>query len=263
VQLTVKMKNYNLILQKFTKSVSASKQPFFTNPLLEIIFLVSLVGPLLLVVVGEILSLSLLHTVAIGKDVVNLYLPLTACVLALAVVLLRNPMYALLSLIGVFVNAVIIYIASGAVFLGLVFLIVYVGAVAILFLFVIMLLNVKSLTAKREVPLVQHTSQLIAVVVLAALSLRFLIELLPAINHSVLLSSELLAAQELTTAEAVVRYVNQQAGDVFTFYTLYTDHGALFLLITYILLIAMLGAIVLATKAHEEEAPIKGPRSNC
>src|SRR5688572_12559744 len=110
----------NFVSLKFTSCVALLR-----NTILVVVFLI----PVLLIL-GVILDLALLQTVAIGTKVVNLYLPLAACNLAIGVVLFRNPMYALLSLIGVFLSAVVIYIASGAMFLGLVFLIVYVGAVA-------------------------------------------------------------------------------------------------------------------------------------
>lgn len=100
-------------------------------------------------------GVALLHTtillVAISAStVLNLVLPLLSVVFALGVILYRNPIYALLSLIGVFLATVLFYIGNGAEFIGLVLLIVYVGAVSILFLFVLMLLNVKSLTSTKR-----------------------------------------------------------------------------------------------------------------
>lgn len=94
---------------------------------------------------------------SIGSLIMRLFVPILACTLAVAVPLLRNPMHALLSLVGVFLSTVLFYLGAGSEFIGLVFLIVYVGAVAILFLFVIMLLNVKSLTS--DVKVVQFATQ--------------------------------------------------------------------------------------------------------
>jgi NADH-quinone oxidoreductase subunit J len=216
------------------------------------------IAPVLLVLVVDLLNLTLKY-ITINNENISLYASLLACVLATAVVLFRNPMYSLLSLIGVFFSVVAVYVVSGAVFLGIVFLIVYVGAVAILFLFVIMLLNVKSLTADKEAPLLQHISQFVALAISATLSAHFITILTPAVNRLVLRNTELLALQEATVSEAVMHYVNQQSEDVLAFRALYTEHSALFLIITYILLVAMLGAIVLATKTHEEETSIKGP----
>jgi NADH:ubiquinone oxidoreductase subunit 6 (subunit J) len=116
----------------------------------------STVGFVSVVVLGHLLAR---RTVDASSGLIRLLIPLCAVLLALAVAALRNPMHSLLSLIGVFLLAVVIYVANGAEFLGLVFLIVYVGAVAILFLFVIMLLNVKSLTSSDT--LIERSSQLL------------------------------------------------------------------------------------------------------
>jgi len=251
------MKTNNFSLQTPPKN-SHPTQPFFQHVTSELLFGLVLTGPALLVLVGAVFALIALYTVSIGKVAIALYFPLVSYVLAAAVATARNPMHALLALIGVFVSAVVIYITAGAQFLGLVFLIVYVGAVAILFLFVVMLLNVNSLIPKKEVPLLQHASQFATLAVVGALFIRLMTGLVPATNRTVLTNNELLSSHEATTAEAVNHYVTQQAGDIFIFSTLYTEHGSPFGLITQILLIAMLGAIVLANKTHEEEHVIKG-----
>ena len=62
---------------------------------------------------------------------------------SLFVVISKNPVHSILSLILVFFNAASLLIILGAEFLAMLFVIVYVGAVAVLFLFVIMMLNVK------------------------------------------------------------------------------------------------------------------------
>jgi NADH-quinone oxidoreductase subunit J len=95
------------------------------------------------------LHFSLLLSVTVVPLIMDLGFPLLSIVFGLSVILHRNPMHALLSLIGVFLATVLFYLGNGAAFTGLVFLIVYVGAIAILFLFVVMLLNVKSLTTKH------------------------------------------------------------------------------------------------------------------
>lgn len=59
------------------------------------------------------------------------------------VIISKNPVHSILSLILVFFNAASLLLILGAEFLAMLFIIVYVGAVAVLFLFVIMMLNVK------------------------------------------------------------------------------------------------------------------------
>jgi len=61
---------------------------------------------------------------------------------AVAVVTVRNPIYAALFLILAFFSSAAIWILLEAEFLGVVLVLVYVGAVMVLFLFVIMMLDI-------------------------------------------------------------------------------------------------------------------------
>ena len=61
---------------------------------------------------------------------------------ALAVIVARNPVHAVLFLILTFFNAAGLFVLLGAEFLAMLLVIVYVGAVAVLFLFVVMMLDV-------------------------------------------------------------------------------------------------------------------------
>lgn len=65
-----------------------------------------------------------------------------ALVSALLVVLHRNPIYAVMSLVVTFVSIAVLFVLLGAPFLAAVQVLVYAGAILVLFLFVIMLLNV-------------------------------------------------------------------------------------------------------------------------
>ena len=65
-------------------------------------------------------------------------------IFAFFVIISKNPIHSILSLILVFFNAASLLILLGAEFLAMLFVIVYVGAVAVLFLFVIMMLNIKA-----------------------------------------------------------------------------------------------------------------------
>ena len=65
-----------------------------------------------------------------------------ALVSSLVVVLHRNPIYAVMSLVLTFVSIAVLFVLLGAPFLAAVQVLVYTGAILVLFLFVIMLLNV-------------------------------------------------------------------------------------------------------------------------
>lgn len=60
-------------------------------------------------------------------------------------ILTKNPVYSVLSLIAIFLNISVILIIHNFDFLGLIILLVYVGAIAVLFLFIIMMINIKKI----------------------------------------------------------------------------------------------------------------------
>lgn len=64
-----------------------------------------------------------------------------AVLCAISVVVQRHPIASALSLVGVMGSIAILYLALGAEFVAMVQIIVYAGAVMVLFIFVIMLLN--------------------------------------------------------------------------------------------------------------------------
>src|ERR1044072_2102476 len=61
---------------------------------------------------------------------------------AAMVVVSRNPVYSVLSLILAFFTAAALFVLIGAEFIAMILVIVYVGAVAVLFLFVVMMLDI-------------------------------------------------------------------------------------------------------------------------
>ena len=64
---------------------------------------------------------------------------------AICMVIVTNPINAVLFLISVFFNTSLIFILLNIDFMGLLFLMIYVGAIAVLFLFVVMMLNIKKI----------------------------------------------------------------------------------------------------------------------
>lgn len=66
----------------------------------------------------------------------------TATVSAIAVISLRNPVHAVLSLVLTFFSIACTWIIAGAEFLGIALILVYVGAVMVLFMFVVMMLDI-------------------------------------------------------------------------------------------------------------------------
>ena len=90
---------------------------------------------------------------------------LLALISSCVVVLHRNPVYAVMSLVVTFVSIAVLFVLLGAPFLAALQVLVYTGAILVLFLFVIMLLNVG-----REAPEPQNLQKAVAVIVAAAFS---------------------------------------------------------------------------------------------
>lgn len=179
-------------------------------------------------------------------------MPAAALVLALAVVLVKHPVHSLLALINVFFVTVLLYLSVRAEFLALIFLIVYVGAIAILFLFVIMLLNVKELTAAPRQKL--NLTQLLALHLVVPFSLILSFKLTSALSAFLQKSDIIAFNTEPTSVQALVSYVNHQFVDIQMFSSLlYTNYSSSFMLTALLLLTAMLGAIILASSATDAE----------
>jgi NADH-quinone oxidoreductase subunit J len=68
---------------------------------------------------------------------------------ALGVILVRNPVHAVLCLVLAFFSAACLWLLLQAEFLGVVLVLVYIGAVMVLFLFVVMMLDINT-TPLRE-----------------------------------------------------------------------------------------------------------------
>lgn len=141
----------------------------------------------------------------------------------------------MLCLITAFLATVFIYLTIQAEFLAFVFIIVYIGAVAVLFLFVIMLLNVKELTI---------TGGRIGAF------LPF-VPILPKLLYSLGLGLKQTSIFTFSAFDQTIHYIADLYEDVLTFAVLYDQHSLLFVLITFILLTAMIGAIVLASSSTD------------
>ena len=80
-----------------------------------------------------------------GSEIIFYFLATVATLMALGVVLARNPIHSALFLVIAFLNVAGIFVLLGAEFLAAVQVIVYTGAILVLFLFVIMLVRPEDL----------------------------------------------------------------------------------------------------------------------
>ncbi len=150
---------------------------------------------------------------------------------AVMVVGARNPVHSVLFLILAFFNAAGLFLLLGAEFLAMILVVVYVGAVAVLFLFVVMMLDVDFVELRQGFLNYLPVGALVAVVLLAELVLA--------------LGGWVFAAGGTEAAAASPATVSNTAalGDI-----LYTRYIFFFQSAGFILLIAMIGAIVLTLR---------------
>ncbi len=151
---------------------------------------------------------------------------------SLMVIVSKNPVYSVLYLILCFFNAAIIFLISNAEFLAMTLLIVYVGAVAVLFLFVVMMLNINIVKIKEGFLKYLPFGIMLILIFLAELIFVFSeIDIVPLntakINMTTLYDSG---------------FSNTKMLGLF----LYTDYFIIFQISSIVLLVAMIGAIVLA-----------------
>jgi NADH-quinone oxidoreductase subunit J len=145
----------------------------------------------------------------------------------------RNPVHSVLFLIVAFVNSAGLFVLLGAEFLAMILVVVYVGAVAVLFLFVVMMLDVDFVELRQGFLNYLPVGGLIGIVLLAELV--------------IVLGGWYFAPSAPPPLAPIPSVSNTAAlGEL-----LYTRYVFLFQIAGFVLLVAMVGAIVL-TLRHKE-----------
>ena len=154
---------------------------------------------------------------------------------ALMVIFSKQPINSVLFLIFSFINASGLFLLAGAEFLALIIVIVYVGAVAVLFLFVIMMLDFNPQSIKEE------TKKYLPVGLLVG-SVLFL-EIILMTYSPEIFSKEFkiigrIVETDITNTEILGNLI-------------YTEYFLQFQMAGFILLVAMIGAIVLTLRHRD------------
>jgi NADH-quinone oxidoreductase subunit J len=174
----------------------------------------------------------------IPLDVVLFYLfGSVAVATSLAVVTQRNPMHSVLLLIGSFVALAGLYINLDSPFTAVTQIIVYAGAIMVLFLFVVMLLNTPSEDVASPYGPAYVTLTTGPRRAFALLSIVLLVELALAMTQFVAATPP-----SGPGAAAHVSSVRQIGIAIFT------DYSLAFEATSVLILVAMVGAVVLAKK---------------
>ena len=151
---------------------------------------------------------------------------------SILVIFSNNAVHSVLFLIFTFFNSAILFLIMNAEFLAMTIVIVYVGAIAVLFLFVVMMLNISESEIKEGFLKYFPFGLILIAIFITELFLIFNFDNFP-VSENVKID-----INEIDLIEAS----NTKLLGLF----LYTDYFIIFQISGFILLLAMIGAIVLA-----------------
>jgi len=154
---------------------------------------------------------------------------------ALAVVIIRNPIYCALSLVVNFFLLAVMYLLLRAEFLAAIQIIVYAGAIMVMFLFVIMLLNLGGEETRDRLRRIRAPAFL--------LGLILLVEVVAALRYNATLTEIPVLPFPMAFVPPIVSGGVREIGRL-----LFTDYLLPFEVTTVLLLIAIVGAVVLGRK---------------
>lgn len=158
---------------------------------------------------------------------------------ALGVVFHRNPVKSALFLISFFVGLAAMYALIGAEILATLQVLVYVGAIMVLFLFVIMLIAVREENFESPLSNIGRTAVIGTMALAFLLQLVLLLQIRPGradLNVAAQPSTTLAAGKQVTDSAQVLSI------------NLFRDYLIAFELVSLLLLVAVVGAIMIAKK---------------
>lgn len=175
---------------------------------------------------------------------------LTSIILfSLLIICSKNPLHSIIYLILVFSNIVFLLLVQEITFISMILIIIYMGAIAVLFLFIIYTLNLKLLEFNEL-----NLQYLIGIFIFFAFFMLFVIFYICIFyvrdyNHgnSVIMSN----FSVITNADSWYVYKYNYESMRFLGEYLYIFNFAIFILISLILLVAMLGVITLTAIAKK------------
>ncbi len=193
-----------------------------------------------------------------------------AVISGICVIISKNPIVSVLHLIALFAYVSFYLIIIGLNFIGLSYLIVYIGAVSILFLFILMLINI------RTSELQSNTSNSIPLTIIIGIIISyFLFQMLP---YDILISSHLNDSN--LNENLYIQLGGRQGNDLNSLNTgkndlffitskiwdgnlaenhhitaigniMYTNYNIWLIIASFILLLALVGAIVITIKPRK------------
>lgn len=163
---------------------------------------------------------------------------------SILVIFSNNAVHSVLFLIFTFFNSAILFLIMNAEFLAMTIVIVYVGAIAVLFLFVVMMLNISESEIKEGFLKYFPFGLILIAIFITELFLIFNFDNFP-VPENVKIDINEIDLIEASNTKLIGLF-------------LYTDYFIIFQISGFILLLAMIGAIVLA---KSDENKIKSTSS--
>ena len=170
----------------------------------------------------------------LAHAIIFYFFSFVAIVSSIMVISTKNTVHAVFFLILDFVSVSCLFIMLGAEFLGMITLIVYVGAVAVLFLFVVMMINIDFAELKSGFLDYMPFGLLVGLVILIELGMM-------AVSWKY--KPDFVVKNPITTTATS----NTESIGLL----IYTDYIFFFQLAGFILLVAMIGAIVLTFRRKD------------
>lgn len=165
---------------------------------------------------------------------------------SLFVITTKNPVFSILFLILSFANVSCLLFLFNFEFLPIAFLVIYVGAIAVLFLFVLMMLNIKLAELQENYSSFIPVAAVFGVVFLVELLFLFRAEFVfldvPSQN-SLLFLSEFIEVSSNNLSFSHFFCLNSNLKTIA--FSIFNDHLFAFLIAGYILLLALVVAIIL------------------
>jgi len=163
--------------------------------------------------------------------------------MSMMVISAKNPIHSVFYLVLVFLNGAGLFILLGVEFLAIIFIIVYVGAIAILFLFIVMMLNIKLVELNENMLRYLPIGALMAIIFFFEIFLLIDNDLISLnYNPNITLPDEFLKSEFMIPWAH--HFMNHSNLEILGLH-LYTMYFPLFWMASFILLVAMVGAIVL------------------
>ena len=163
-------------------------------------------------------------------------LAILAVVTAASMLISRNAVYSALFLVLNFLTVAVLYLLLNAAFIALVQVTVYAGAIMVLFLFVIMLLN---LGHREELDMRGHLARMVALVLGSALFAAVAALVVRGDEASLASEGSRMAVDAMVRSRGAVGALAEP---------LFTSYLVPFELTSLLLLVAIVGAIVLARR---------------